>query len=560
VLFDDRHIGHEWLENSGIRRIRETLLRLLRLRDRVTIRALVEEAFDLTGYTLTMLADPVEGELSLSVLDWFLQTADAFESNGGTLREFARLLERRSLPRDMASTVETRDDAVSIMTVHKSKGLEFKVVFLADIASPVRKSRNVVTIDSDMGIGFSYRIAAGGTVETLAARVAADTEALKDTAESKRLFYVGCTRAEDLLVITGGKPSNTADPLFGKDNWMGWLHAALDIDPDGSPGADMPADLVSYNRVDLSGRTFDVAPAEILRKSFEEARTGVAGDAVGLPAFPAILSMTGKPAHLSPTQILDYLDCPARYRFVYEYGLKGGGTVTGATGGRGEQYGSYAHRVMERLGAALKAHRPHVEPSGGGAPVHPPENSTHLPAGVVRYLSDAAEFFMKPAYPRNWKSGIEQELERFAATPLFKAIASAERIVTEEPFGFLHDGVLVRGVMDLVYWTEEDAVVVDYKTDEVEGEAVSEAVGRYSIQLGIYGNAVERAEYTIPARLVIYFLRPGVEYVVSCTRAFLDDTLCRISHAIGGISQREFPAKRAPRCDSCPFSRLCGSE
>jgi len=559
VLFDDRRIGHEWLENSGIRRIRETLLRLLRLRDRVTIRALIEEAFDLTGYTLTMLADPVEGELSLSVLDWFLQTADAFELNGGTLREFARLLERRSLPRDMASTVETRDDAVTIMTVHKSKGLEFKVVFLADIASPVRKSREVVAIDPDMGVGFRYRSAAGGTVETLAARVAADTEARKDIAESKRLFYVGCTRAEDLLVITGGKPSNTADPLFEKDNWMGWLHAALDIAPDGSPGADTPADLVSYSRVDLSERTFDVAPAETLRRSFGEARAEARGDSIELPPPPAVLSTAGKPAHLSPTRILDYLDCPARYRFVHEYGLKGGGTAHGAAGGRGEQYGSYAHRVMERLGAALEVHRRHGKPAGEESPDPPPENAAPA-ACVVRYLSEAAESFMKPAYPRNWKAGIERELARFAGTPLFKAIASAERIMTEEPFGFTHDGVLVRGVVDLVYGSGEETVVVDYKTDAVEGDAVNDAVGRYSIQLGIYGHAVERAEYTLPAKLVIYFLKPGVEYVVPCTRAFLDDTLGRISRVIGGISHREFPPKRSPRCDSCPFSRLCGPE
>ena len=77
---------------SECKSIQKTLRDLMFLRERVTIRELLETAFTQTGYTLTVLADPLRGELSLTILDHILMNADTFESQGGAVREFSRLL------------------------------------------------------------------------------------------------------------------------------------------------------------------------------------------------------------------------------------------------------------------------------------------------------------------------------------------------------------------------------------------------------------------------------------------------------------------------------------
>ncbi|GAG33552.1 unnamed protein product, partial [marine sediment metagenome] len=236
-----------------------------------------------------------------------------------------RLLSLNELVSDITPAVEARDVALSILTIHKAKGMEYKVVFLADISSSSRRDTAPLGFDSELGIGFNYRDICGKKTRTIAGSIADETEKKKKIAESKRLFYVGCTRAEDFLIISGGTPSKEPDTMFEKDNWMGWLHAALGLTPEGDPAGDCPEELFEYRRI-TEEQTFDaVSMIDYWANVITEEKPAPVMDAEieKIIKQPEHVPVHAKPEHLSPTQIMDYLECPALYLYKYVYNLKG---------------------------------------------------------------------------------------------------------------------------------------------------------------------------------------------------------------------------------------------
>ncbi|MBT4483055.1 MAG: UvrD-helicase domain-containing protein, partial [Candidatus Latescibacteria bacterium] len=549
-LNDEKHIGYPWCEGANSDRVREILKSLLSLRDRATIRDILEYAFDRTGYTLTLLADPVTGELSLATIDHILESADMFESNGGNIREFTRLLSRGMLSSERTPFVETKDDSLTILTIHKAKGMEYKVVFLADITGSTRRETKPLVFDSELGIGFDIRNACGNKTRTLPGNLAGEEEKLKEVAENKRLFYVGCTRAENHLVISGGKPSKDPDTMFESSNWMGWLHAALDISPDGDMESECPEELFIYRRISEPETPSHDLPSErwenILERS-EDTVPAKVPEITSLIAPIADIPHTSKPEHLSPTQVMDYSECPALYLFRHVYGLKG--TYSGKSGGGyGEQYGSFAHSVLEKF----KVQDLKFKNIDSLAMNHGQKTTDNHDQ-----LSLLDEIAGKDI-PDEWKRKLKEELLSFINSPLYREISCADEIRREEPFAFVHDDVLIRGAMDLLYRKGEDITIVDYKTDSIDAGDIAAASGRYRLQLGIYGIAVNRAEYRIPSKMIIHFLTPGVSHTINCTGEFLEDISSAISQVIESMTAGNFSPKENERCERCSFAELCG--
>ncbi len=282
-------------------------------RDRFTIRELLEYAFSETGYTAAILADPVRGEESLAVVDAVLAAADGFERSGGPSSEFGELLRSGGLASERGATLETRGDALTIITIHKAKGLEYKAVFLADAASRTRGDTRTFLIHDTLGPAVSYRSPTGKKIESFALALAKESERTKALAESKRLFYVACTRAEDLLVITGRRPARGAGRAFRKRQLDGLALRIARHRPRNRPPRRKPRGtlLLQPHR----GRR---GTGRNRLRVLAAVRRGGRVNRIGTPrasrrtraAAPAHLR---KPATLSPTQVMDYLACPARY-------------------------------------------------------------------------------------------------------------------------------------------------------------------------------------------------------------------------------------------------------
>ncbi|MHB9029004.1 MAG: UvrD-helicase domain-containing protein [Candidatus Latescibacterota bacterium] len=517
----------EW-EGNDAERIREALRKLLAARDRRTIRELLGQAFEETGYTLVLLADPIRGEESLAVLDLLLRAADNFENNGGTIREFARLLRSGDLKTNGTPSLETRQDALTIITIHKAKGMEYKIVFLADAGGRPKNESPFWLFHDELGPGFTLQSPSGKTVKTLALSLTMDAEKRKALAESKRLFYVACTRAENHLVISGGRPSKTPDPDFEKDNWMGWIHDALGVSRDDGAGLENLNGLCAWRFFSESECETRINPAgqwkSVLNRA--AASAGPSETDVSRLAIPP-LHISGKPATLSPTQAEDYLTCPALYfyKWVHHLDLAAAEELSG---GMSALYGELAHHALE-----LWDYR--------------------TPDRVIRSV-DALARGQIPEFDRK---KLRECFRRFADSALCRTLAGADELRREERFAFILEDVLVRGKMDLAARTGDHWVIVDYKTSAVRPEETSENAERYRFQIGIYALALYRAEHVVPEKLIVHFLTPGTSCEISCDKEYVEGIGEFLTRIIGSMDAGDFRPSPSESCKRCAHGKLC---
>lgn len=162
-----------------------------------------------TGYYNLMSAMP-SGEKRRANLDILLQQSIEFAQNGhlGTygFTRYIENLKKSQVDFGEASVNGENTNAVRIMTIHKSKGLEFPIVFVAGMGKQfnLMDARKGTIIDGDYGIGCDYvNLDLRIKQPTLLKRLMANQITLGTLAEEIRILYVALTRAKEQIIITG---------------------------------------------------------------------------------------------------------------------------------------------------------------------------------------------------------------------------------------------------------------------------------------------------------------------------------------------------------------------
>jgi ATP-dependent helicase/nuclease subunit A len=200
---------------------RESLLGLRGLAGRATAAELLTRALEETAYLATLSSLP-DGERRVGNVDKLLTIAR--RSGRINLGEFAAYLEARAEQetREGEALLES-GGAVQIMTIHKSKGLEFPIVMLFDASRQGRNTMPVLAVDPALGPVCQIALENGTPDEQpFAYRLARQRAERLDAAEKTRLLYVAMTRAQDRVIVSGDKG--------GKANtWLTQLGATLKL-------------------------------------------------------------------------------------------------------------------------------------------------------------------------------------------------------------------------------------------------------------------------------------------------------------------------------------------
>lgn len=173
---------------------------------------LIAKIVEETNYYYYVKAMPA-GERRSANVDMLIQRAIDFESTSYSgLFDFNRYiekLERYEIDYGEASVGSESDDAVRIMSIHKSKGLEFPIVFASGMGKKMNNqdARGRLVLHADLGLGpdyinKDYRIKS----PTLMKKVIQRKIMLENQAEELRVLYVALTRAKEKLIMTGYKP------------------------------------------------------------------------------------------------------------------------------------------------------------------------------------------------------------------------------------------------------------------------------------------------------------------------------------------------------------------
>jgi ATP-dependent helicase/nuclease subunit A len=426
---------------------------LHRQRTRLSVPALLERLYDDTRI-LAALTGTRRGEAQVANLEKVSTLARQAEALGAlTLRGFANLLaERIASAREEPDLPSTRPgdlNTVRILSIHKAKGLEAPIVALYDTADNARVSADTVPLWQEGAIAIGFR----GGCQPRGWDALARREEQKTWAEMRRLLYVACTRARDLLVV----PRPPVDARLGEfwRDLVERLPATSDADV-------RVVDVETLGVPETAGRgreLWAIASAEggdAVAGRWEAERRERIARAAARPFAP--VSATRLAARAAPPPV----------------------AVEGGAGGRG--FGSLVHRLLEWV--PLEA----ADPQG---------------AGHVRAMAEA----LAPSFglDRDAAGRAAEQVERALALPVIGRARRAPRVWRELSLWFPEAPHLVEGVVDLVFEEEGQLVVVDYKTDAiVPAQALAQAA-HHAQQLQLYGRGLAQAlGLRVRERLVLF--------------------------------------------------------
>ncbi len=420
-------------------------------RTRDSVAALIERLYDETR-VLPALTGTRRGEAQIANLEKVIALARQAASLGVlTLRGFTSLLqgrieEAREEP-DLPTTKPGDPHTVRILSIHKAKGLEAPIVAFYDSADSPRPQADVVPLWEQARIAVGFR---GGCQPPGWDALKLGEEA-RAAAEARRLLYVACTRARDLLVIP--TPPGDAHPgTFWRDVVM-LLPPVSDEDVRLLDVDTLPA-LEPSAREDLRALPRGEDGDAVAQRWDDERRARIQA-AAERPFLPVSASRVA--ARTAPPAVI----------------------AEGSPGGR--DFGRLVHGILEWI------------------PLDEAEGS----AEKVRSMAQA----LAPSFGLD-ADGAARAAEaaiRALALPIMARARRASRIWRELGVWFPDGADLVEGKVDLVFEEDGGLVVVDYKTDHLSAEQAREQAAHHAPQLQLYGRGLARATgMPVRERLVLF--------------------------------------------------------
>jgi ATP-dependent helicase/nuclease subunit A len=537
------------LDERDTRLLRAFRQRFDRLSDgmtRLSLERLCERILTEHDYDLAVLAQ-WDGRRRYANMRKLARLARSYEElRGPDVEGFVRFVADQEAvgARELEAVAEEEGaDAVRLLTIHAAKGLEFKVVIVADAGrDKAPPSPDEILALSDGRFGF--RVADPVTTKR---RGAFDYDDVRETrrseeeAEKLRLYYVAMTRAKERLIVSGSidreRKADASTPI-------GWVLGRLDAEDElaGANGGPVEIErsgarlLVRVDRHDPEVWLAPV-PTEAPEPQPEPGQLELfavleeAAAAAAAPVLPPLVAPAKPPLHrlrrLSFTALSTFEQCSYKYYALYVSGMKERRPDhRGGDGGlRGTEIGDAVHRLLEQV-------------------------DLHAPA-----LPDLEQV-------RLWYPTVsDEELERirgyvasYCDSELARRVAACASVDKERHFTFEHEGVLLHGFLDVLHVGDRRALVVDYKTNLL-GEAAPEEIveADYHLQRLVYALACFRAGVD-QVEVVYHFLeRPDAVVSTTFARDQVPALEAELSAGIARVHAGEFrPTPSEFACSTCP--------
>lgn len=441
-----------------------------------------------------------EGKQKNASLDLLYAVACDFEKReSGTLKGFLNYI-KRSRPKIQS---EKNADAVKILTIHKSKGLEFPVVFVAGTGKSLfsKKTDAKFHIFSNRLVGMNYISAKDlYIIPSANMKIVKNAMEYDDISEKIRLLYVALTRAKEKLIITANvRSSNFARweivretgghdlySLYDSNSYIDWIMPSAEISPFFKTILTEEVDDFS-EKTDEKPKTSEKEVKEE-KKETEEKKEEITTEKSVFYEYP------NKERTTLPLKVtVSYAN-----RLINE-GESGGDkhfSVLELDGCEdkysGSEYGTYFHKMFELCDiSAVK----------GG----------ETPRAVVNRLFEN-NMLEYTDYSEEAISGIE----KFFETSLGRELLKSERICKETPFlvkitadkifsGNCKDEILLQGATDCYFEENGEIVLLDFKTDKNPEE--KKIRKNYEKQILLYAYALEKITGLKVSKKVIYTVR-----------------------------------------------------
>ena len=442
-------------------------------------------------------------------------------------------------------------NAVRILSVHKSKGLEFPVVFLAELDSPFNKKdihADILT-DTDYTLGLQVIDKnSKSKLRSLAHEVIAEQKLSIALAEEMRILYVAATRARERLILTASQKLKTCNRIISNGFFFGngpipdwqlraapnplqWILYALSqskslhgVFQTGLPGTAVDDDLFSFKLYDR----------QELRK-LSEFVLKLKSEKFIRPSTASKKTRTKQKKSKVYSQVKRSLDW--RYRFGETYKIPAKNSVTQLTHSGDEYVKSNYSLALGRQPRTLIEHQTpltkSVEPQLLGTATHLVISQLDLADPVT---TETIEKTMDKLIAGNClTASIAQHIDTesiltFFHSDLGRMVFDTENTVLREwPFTFalpasewkdsclirdtryaIRDTIIVQGIIDMLVRTSQGLVIIDFKTDRVTTAQATQRAELYRQQLEYYSRAASAVLKSGSITKWLYFLTPRV--------------------------------------------------
>ncbi|MBN2189866.1 MAG: UvrD-helicase domain-containing protein [Candidatus Aureabacteria bacterium] len=401
-------------ETTAVHELDGILLDMRQRKNTGTPSELLNEFLERTSY-FTALAKLADGDIRIANVKKLVEKIRALESSGyDSLEEIVqRFIDDINFESDegLASVSGEGDNSVKLMTVHRSKGLQFPIVIIPDTSS-------------GRFIGDKLMIKHNGTFafrmnkywETSNYEKEKNKAKYDRSEEEKRLLYVAVTRARDILIVSclNKKPESGNR----KNSLNTWYDCLKDVQP--------AQDIYIEDRYESEpaaapGKSARVVKLDVRQNlEFADADIGVLSPSVEKISVSRYLDKEG---YLLPRDIMEQET--DELSETEEDGLAD----------KKENIGTAVHYALEHMASKKD---------------------------IIRLL--------KHKLPENEALKIAPEIERFVETPGYREIEAADEIYRELPFVLREGNYEITGRIDCVYRKNDRITIVDFKWSDYRGE------------------------------------------------------------------------------------------
>jgi ATP-dependent exoDNAse (exonuclease V) beta subunit len=453
-----------------------------------TTAQLVSDIWYAGGYRSYLLSHPLY-QVYLEHFDFLYELAIQYDIERGGLPAFLDFVRPYLGQNKKLNDIEPLRDSVNgvqLMTIHKSKGLEFPIVFVVGMGSaPAPQATPLWHVVDHDGLTLlvprhmrPYRVSANnGATTNLIYDWQKEILADQETAEMKRLFYVALTRAQDHLILTGCENVHNQGEKAAQKNFLAMLREVEDLE--------------SVCRM----QTIEDAPLSVLRSSVShkeiQNRIIMVGKAYQHPKEPPrsapttyavthLASVLGIDDHQPSEESPLLLPSIGADVVLAEYDLSA-------------HFGTWVHALLEY---AITTNSEAVYASDALAQMPKVIERMQLPQRKLDLLTDSAI----------------QLAQNFLTSDLLASLRAQQSLAIESEVRFLlryntdswfsseHDHLILAGSIDLLVRFPDCVRIIDFKTDSWKNPKLHE------LQLSVYREAARRL-YALPVYSTLCYVR-----------------------------------------------------
>jgi ATP-dependent helicase/nuclease subunit A len=533
------------LRNETVQKIMGFLDRFRRWRQlarQASLSQCLENVLAETHYAEWLLARP-RGAQRRANVERFLglvQKFDQFQRQG--LFRFLKFIEAQREARvepDVAAVAE--ENAVRLMSIHQSKGLEFPIVAVADLAKPFNTKDLRGEIIFDEAFGLCPRVKpprTGRRYPSLPHWLAQQHQRREQWGEELRLLYVATTRAQDTLILTGAITQNKWETLWTQPaaittqaivaaksyaDWLGlWfahnqvqrvhgpqstVHGALagelphlrwriagDAELRDDSTGNSRGDETHSSKSEIGNRKSEISetPHVVSYKNTNELDAATAEKLRTMLSWEyPFAAATQRPAKSSVTALrrqAEELDDEAEQIFRPQFSERRLAPPARNPQLNAAETGTAHHKFLQHVALESAADAAALESEAGRL-----EREKVLSADerAALNLENIAAFWgSEPGRKiRAQAANVRRELAftaRFSPAELAAITGAKPELELEAEF------VVVQGVADLVVLLPEEIWLVDFKTDEIRKDELPDRIKTYTSQLKLYAQALEK--------------------------------------------------------------------